>query len=267
MKKSKKTLLWKIIPPVPSYPSYLFGTMHVRDQRAFRGWQTLVDCIDTCAMFAAEYNLEEADVEQLQKATQLPAGLTIQNIVKPSTFKKLDNLVQQETDYDLSFFNHLSPLMLHNVLTESQLGKEEAEPLDAKLFETAQQLGKIMTGLESFEGQMAVFKKLDIQDQVKSLKDVALNFKKYKRDLNRTVELYLEGDIHKLLRKVKKTTGGMRRVLLYDRNIRMADNFEKLTLDGNLFAAIGAGHLAGKKGVLSLLKQKGFGIKPVLYLD
>lgn len=267
MKKKKKTLLWKVSHPERLLePNYLFGTMHVRDQRAFRGWDYLVECINSCQYFAAEYNLAEGDAALLQQATRLPNGLTLEQILRPKTFKKLQKIVQRETGHDMTLFNHSSPMLLHNVLTESQLGREENQPLDAKLFETAVALDKKLTGLESFEGQMAVFDQLAIEDQVKSLKDLAINFKKYKKDLHHTVELYLAGDIHKLLKKVKKTAGGMRKVLLFNRNIRMADNFEQISLDGSLFAAIGAGHLAGKKGVLHLLKKKGFIVKPIKYL-
>jgi uncharacterized protein YbaP (TraB family) len=268
MKKNKKTLLWKIIfPDKPLEPNYLFGTMHVRDHRAFRGWDYLVESINSCQQFAAEYNLAEGDATLLQEATRLPDNKTLDGILKPKIFKKLTKIVLRETGHDIALFNGSSPMLLHNVLTEAQLGKEENQPLDAKLFETAVALQKKLTGLESFEGQMAVFDQLDLYAQVKSLKDLALNFKKYKKDLHHTVELYLAGDIHQLLKKVKKTAGGMRKVLLYNRNIRMANNFEQIATDGSLFAAIGAGHLAGKKGVLHLLKKKGFTVKPVQYLE
>ena len=69
----------------------------------------------------------------------------------------------------------------------------------------------------------------------------------------------------KILKKVKKTAGSMRDALLYDRNIIMADRIEELGSQSSLFAAIGAGHLGGKKGVLRLLKQKGCEIIPVNY--
>ena len=112
---------------------------------------------------------------------------------------------------------------------------------------------------------MAVFGQLDLKEQAKSLKQLANNFGKYKQELKDTTNLYVEGDIYQLLKKVKRTAGGMRRVLLYDRNVRMAQKIIEIAKNGSLFAAVGAGHLAGKKGMLRELKKHGCTIKPILY--
>ncbi len=264
MKKEKNTLLWKVTTANIA-PSYLFGTMHVRDNRAFREIDFLKNRIAACQVFAAEYNLEDNDIERLQEATQLPEGCSLQSMMKPKHFEKLAKIVKKETAYDIALFNYKSPILLHNLLAEAYLGKEQDEPLDAALFSFAQQQGLELTGLESFEGQMAVFDKLDLKEQIKSLKDLAMSQKKYHKNLKKTTDLYVQGNIYKLLKKVKKTAAGMRKVLLYDRNIKMAEEFDKIAKSKSLFAAVGAGHLAGKKGVLNLLKKRGLKVKPVFY--
>ena len=43
----------------------------------------------------------------------------------------------------------------------------------------------------------------------------------------------------------------------------MADKIAEIISEKSLFAAIGAGHLGGKKGVLYLLKKKGFELRAV----
>jgi uncharacterized protein YbaP (TraB family) len=45
----------------------------------------------------------------------------------------------------------------------------------------------------------------------------------------------------------------------------MAERIIKLSADQSLFTAIGAGHLAGKKGVLRLLKKAGLKVVPINY--
>lgn len=264
MSKKEKTLLWKI-KGENIKTSYLFGTMHVRDARAFGGLDFLEKCINRCDVFAAEYNLEEGDAQKLQIATQLPEGITLASLLKPKRYIKLKNILAAETGYDIAMFNNSSPLLLQNVLAESQLEKEQDEPLDAALFTIAQRGGKKLAGLETFDGQMKVFERLDLKAQAKGLKDLVDNFKKYRKELKKMVELYVQGDIYKLYQKTKKTTKGLRKVLLYDRNLSMTKEFLHLAENQKLFAAVGAGHLAGKKGVLSLLKKEGFKVKPILY--
>ncbi len=53
------------------------------------------------------------------------------------------------------------------------------------------------------------------------------------------------------------------KVLLYDRNIIMANAIDSLARKGSLFAAIGALHLPGKKGVIETLRKMGYTVNPV----
>lgn len=53
------------------------------------------------------------------------------------------------------------------------------------------------------------------------------------------------------------------KVLLYDRNIIMANAIDSLAKKGSLFAAIGALHLPGKKGVIEKLRKMGYTVTPV----
>jgi Uncharacterized protein conserved in bacteria len=75
---------------------------------------------------------------------------------------------------------------------------------------------------------------------------------------------YAQGDIQGLYKSAKKDAKGMRKVLLYRRNRLMAKRFAEIASREPLFCAVGAGHLAGGKGMLRLLKNAGFSLRPVL---
>ncbi|MDC0231595.1 TraB/GumN family protein, partial [Aureispira] len=138
-------------------------------------------------------------------------------------------------------------------------------PLDNALYNFAESNKKILLGLETFQSQISVFTKIDIREQCRYLKRMTTNFKRFRRELHKSAELYIKGDIQELVKNAKKSIGSMRRVLLYDRNITMADRFISFASKQSLFAAVGAGHLGGEKGVLRLLKLKGYKIIPVIY--
>jgi uncharacterized protein YbaP (TraB family) len=265
MTNKKHSLLWEISGKEIAANSYLFGTMHVRDNRAFRNIEFLEKCIHNCSAFAAEFDLKDTDQQQLQEATALPNGSSLEDYLNPRIYKKLDRLLLKETGYKLRQLKYSSPILLFNLISEAQFQDDNPVALDNALYNIAQDADKDLMGLETFEEQMSVFSKVDIEDQCRSLKKMATHFISFKRELKKTSELYIQGDIQKLLKKSKRSIGGMRKVLLYDRNIIMADRFESFAKEQSLFAAIGAGHLGGKKGVLRLLKQKGYTIKPVRY--
>lgn len=265
MKKKKHTLLWKISGQKLKNPSYLFGTMHVRDNRAFRGIDYLKTCINSCDAFAAEFDLKDANTHQLQMAARLPEGKSLKDFINPRIYKKLDRLVFKETGQQLASFQYNSPILLFNLISEAQFKNDNQLALDSTLYNIAQEADKKLMGLETFKEQISVFSKVGIKEQCRSLKRIATNFKSFKKELKQTSELYIQGDIQKLLKKTKRSIGNMRQVLLYERNVLMAKRFEEFALEQRLFAAVGAGHLGGQKGVLRLLKKKRYKITPIIY--
>ena len=266
MKRSKHQLLWEVTGPNALPPSYLFGTMHVRDQRAFAGFDQVLGYLNQCTAFAAEFDFAEADPVRLSQATQLPESQWLSAQLSPAIYKKLDGVVRRELGQPLLLFDRLVPLLLVNYLSEAQLKEEQPEALDQALYQYAQATEKTLLGLETFEEQLAVFDQLDLKAQYRSLKLVATHFKRFRLGMRTTTAAYLRGDIWALLHKTQRSIGKMKRPLLYDRNWRMANRFETYSAQQPLFAAVGAAHLAGERGLLRLLKHRGFKLRSIAYL-
>lgn len=259
-------LLWEIQPPVDMAPSYLLGTMHVKDDQAFRGFERLLDYLEACSAFAAEFNFEEADPTQFTQAAALPPAQQFHRHLSPKVYQKLDQIVQRELGAPLHAFHALSPMLLINQLSEAQLGTERPQALDQALYAEAVTRQKQLLGLETFNEQLAVLGQIQLPEQYRSLKGIATHFKRFRRSIHAATAAYLQGDIRLLLKQSQRSIGSMRRVLLYERNRRMAARFAAFSREQTLFGAIGAAHLAGEKGVLRLLKQQGFRLRPVDYL-
>ena len=263
MNKKKKTLLWKIETKGIAEPSYLFGTMHVRDQRAFYYKELVESKILECEAFAAEMNLEEIDQAAMANSMDLPDGQTLRLLLKPKNYKKIDKLFQSQMGIPLSHFDTSQPLLITNILTERLLNAEMPLSLDATLQQFARQNEKITLGIETFDEQLEILSKISLEYQLKSLIWIAKNFKRFRKQLLKMTDLYATADIQRLFQSAKKNAKGMRKALLYDRNTIMAERISKMAKEQSIFVAIGAGHLGGKKGVLRLLKLKGLKIKPV----
>ncbi len=92
---------------------------------------------------------------------------------------------------------------------------------------------------------------------------IAKNPKSFRRNVISMNELYRKGELPRLHKKAKRSLGKMRKPLLYDRNIIMAERIAEIIVNRSSFIAIGAGHLAGSKGVLRLLKQRGIKVSRV----
>jgi len=261
MKKKKQTFLWKISHNEQN--SYLFGTMHVRDKRAFGALPILEEKINECEVFAAEFNLDDADAGQMNYHTLLPENQLLENLFKPKRYHALSTLFYKQTGMDISLLNNQKPFFVYQLLTETLFKEDMPFALDRYLYEHAKEQNKTLTGVETFAEQIAILNNISIQEQTTILNQTVRNFKKYRRQLKKLTDLYQSGNLSQLNKSARKSMGKLRKMMIDDRNFIMADRIAKMTSQQTAFVAVGAGHLGGKKGVLRLLKLKDIKLKPI----
>jgi uncharacterized protein YbaP (TraB family) len=267
MKKKKNSLLWKISGKNFSGDSYVFGTMHVSDERAFTFESLVKEKIKECNAFALEFNLETANTNITSDMMSLPDGLTLESMIRPKKFKKINERFIRFTGYDLRQFNRSLPMQITNMMAEVVLSKDRLKSLDESLFQFAKEEEKILLGIETFEEQLAIMAKIPVESQLKSMLKTFKSFKQFRKQVLKMAELYEMADIQQLYRSSKKSLGSERKLLLYDRNKIMAERIAFMASEQTIVCAIGAAHLAGKKGVLRYLKMKGLEIKPVKNIE
>jgi uncharacterized protein len=254
----KKSLIWRFNTEGSEKPNYLIGTMHVRDERAFQFEVAFKKAIAECSIFATEFNLDEAQSGAVQLSMFLPEGESLKTLMPNKLYQKINATLLKKTGVDLFQFDRFKPLAITNFLTESLLSNDRWLSLDETLWNFAKENDKILRGIETFDEQLAVLDKMTVADQLKGLKDTMHDLGSFRKQLTRMANLYEQADIEKLYKSAKKSAKGSRKLLLYDRNIIMADRIENLAAENSVCVAIGAGHLAGAKGVMRLLKRRGF---------
>jgi len=145
--------------------------------------------------------------------------------------------------------------------------------LDIMLARNAAEQGKPVHQLESLEEQIAVFEGMSEADQVALLRQAVDNYERMPLLVARLVEAYLARDLAGLWR-ISEESGGegaetkrLRAVfahrLLEERNVRMAGRSEARLREGGAFIAVGALHLYGDAGMLSLLEKRGYRVTRV----
>ena len=265
MKKQRQTLLWKIEGKKATENSYVFGTMHVKDRRAFRFKDEVEKSILECQAYAAEFNLEEATHNLSSDSMDLPVGQTLDQIIPPKKYKKIRKVFLKSTGLDIDFFKYSKPMLVTNMLSEAILSSDMPDSLDIHLWKFAKENGKITLGIETVAEQLEIMNKIPLDYQIKSLVSAGKNFSKFRKQILKLTTQYENGNLQQLYKTSKKGLGSIRKVMLYDRNFLMADRIDKIIKEQSTFIAIGAGHLAGKKGVLRLLKHAGNVVKPIFH--
>jgi len=99
--------------------------------------------------------------------------------------------------------------------------------------------------------------------QLDGLRAIGKNISKFRRKLFEVGVKYENEELTTLYKSTKKGSGGLSKILLFERNDLMADKFFKLSEKQPVFAAVGAAHLPGKMGILTNLKRRGYKVRPI----
>jgi uncharacterized protein YbaP (TraB family) len=115
-------------------------------------------------------------------------------------------------------------------------------------------------GLESIEFQMKLVDQTDIRTQALSI--LGTDMEKEYYDM---LKIYKQQDLGALFDLMYKTGDfvDMEEDMLIKRNDKWIPEIETQIKNESTFIAVGAAHLAGSKGLINLLRQKGYTLKPV----
>lgn len=262
MIKKRGCLLWEISGGSAKEPSYLFGTMHVKDARAFGRSEAVYEKIAACEVFCTEIALDELSFSSLANL-QLPRGQSLEQFLSEKKYAKLKQVLWKTFCLNLDQFRFLKPIVIANLIDERALENEMPEALDRHLWNYAQRLGKTCIGVETVDEQIDLLRKIPLEKQLHSLLSISRNISNQRKRVRTMTHAYEQGDIYRIYQMARRGSGELRRAMIFDRNRLMADRLAELLLQSSLFFAVGAGHLAGDKGLIRLIKKQGFRIRPV----
>ncbi len=255
-------LLWRIRHPAIDFSSYVFGTAHLRIRRLLDLAAMALPYLLECRRFAAEITLDAA-------ASTTPPVLTGQEQVRfanrftEKNWSKMRHLLLRSTGLDIDQWQGVPPIFIQQMIDERLLMPDAAHTVDSWLWQRARQAGMETAGLERIEEQMATLGKISEQDQADMLKTLIRRLPRHRKHLCQAVDRYLEQDIRGLYQLSRRGLGKYRRPFLFDRNIVMAEGIARMSREVPTFAAVGAAHLWGGKGVLRLVKHRGYRLEPV----
>jgi hypothetical protein len=180
-------------------------------------------------------------------------------------FSIFESFDARQGNVKLKFDSNGKPYTSNARASKSTYGDEDGMPqfLDAYFQQYCLNSGKEFYPLETIEFQLnAVSEVFDYSSY--DLEEGNLGALLSSRE--EMIHLYLEGDIYGLNDFVKTSLSIMPRyyqTLITDRNYGMVDSLDLILSEKPVFCAVGAGHLAGDKGIISLLGKRGYSVRKV----
>ena len=261
MKTSSPSCLWRLVFSEEK-TSYLFGTIHLPVDSVVWNKRYVYECISESDHYFGEMDLDEMAKTGMKGGNVLPKGMAISDLFSTiKSYNKVRNAIKKSFQVDIELFSHLKPLLFQHLL-DIAISGGEAGIMDQELLNYAKSCGKPIGGLETFKDQLNILNKIDLDYQLKLLKEIASNTKAYHKRIKQLIKLYSQQDIRKLYLTSVKAAGRYRNLMIYERNGKMADRIVKLD-PGKYFISLGVGHLYGNKGLLALLKREGVKMVPL----
>lgn len=269
----ENALLWEINGNGLEHPSYLFGTIHMIGKNDFFLPEGTQAVFEKSKMVTFEINLEEMN----NMAAMMP--LMMQAFMKGDT--SLQDLLSKE-DYrvvadhfekiglPMMFLDRIKPMFLSALTSEDAL-KMSQDPgeivsYEMEFMEMARKGGKTMAGLETAAYQMSMFDSIPYGVQADMLVESIQSGSSGNDQFQQMVDLYKNQDLFGLQEMLASDEEGIAKyedLLLIRRNRNWIPVMEKMMADQPTFFAVGAGHLSGEEGVIALLREKGFTVKPI----
>jgi uncharacterized protein YbaP (TraB family) len=250
------------LPGQPS--SYLFGTMHLDDARVVRLPPEVKSAFDGAGHVVLEIEMGPETMLASMSAMVLSDGRDLKAVIGDELYDRVVEAAAIRGLPEMAIRNY-KPWAIMTVL--SMPPPTTGQFLDMVLYQSAQLDGKPVSGLETVQEQIAVFESFSEADQIEMLRDTLDNQHHFTEIFEEMTVAYLQGDLAALM-QLNEQYGAedkalMERIqerLIDRRNALMVERMLPLLKQGRAFVAIGALHLPGERGVLSLLRGQGYAV-------
>jgi uncharacterized protein len=262
------TLLWRISGKNLQRSSYLFGTMHVLCAQDAHLSDSMKSVISRCDEIFFEINLDDImGMVQSLKYMRMINNRKLSDLLDSGDYRKVrDYFDRQGSILPFSMLERFKPLLISSLIEEDGLDCKVTNGMELVIQKEAHQHEKKIRGLETAEFQASLFDSIPYEQQAKDLVNYIDSMDYYKKSTLQLVEVYRNQDLNKIDSLTRVGDAGMTNyidLLLYGRNRKWVDSLESILPSRSILIAVGAGHLPGDQGLISLLRKKGYEVSPV----
>ena len=260
--QEKNSLLWEISENGLKQSSYLYGTMHVSKRIAFRLDDVFYHALEKSDVVALESDPDTwLDNDIGSGGMGQGNGFITQGFYTyPFAVK---NPKKEEIGAYLAFEDRRVNSILYRTNEYSQNFEEETY-LDMFIYQAGKKLGKKVIALENLEESSALVGRASLNAMKKKPDEWLQKMMQESNPMTILQDAYRDRNIT-MLDSIDKAmyTEHYRKNMLTIRNRNMATKLDSVMQNAKVFAGIGAAHLPGERGVIAMLREMGYTVKPL----
>lgn len=267
-------LLWKISGRGIEKPSYILGTHHAVPYTFCDTIPGLMKAFGEVGHVVGEFDMLKMDamtpqqMQNMQKMMMMPADTTMASLFSDAQMDTLDAYLKNTLGANLQMLSAMKPMTI--MVTVQQKMLMELIPdiasltgIDKYMQTLAAEKGKQVGGLETMEYQLGLLYGSSLQDQADALLDMVRrsNSKELLQELTAAYKTQNLDTLWKIFQD--QMTHLEYDALVKTRNLNWLEEMKRLLHAQSALYVVGAGHLPGDAGMINLLREAGYKVKPV----
>ena len=273
-KALENALLWKVESKDNNKPSYVFGTIHIIDEADFFLPKGTEKALQSSEKVVFEIDMKEMNdvsaVMGMMGKIFMKDNKTLSELMSPEDYLMVSKFFEKK-GLPLFMLERMKPMFL-TIFTYGDFQPEDMKngklkSYEMEFMEMAKREAKPTGGLETIEFQINIFDKIPYEVQASMLLDaIKTGEGKEASELESMVKMYKEQNIEMMVSSISEegqSVSGFEETLLTERNMNWIPLMAEEMKRQPTFFAVGAGHLAGRNGVIHLLRKNGFSVRPV----
>ena len=272
-------MLWKL-SDADGHTLYLFGTIHVGDERSAAVLEKLSPLLLSCDALAVEfdavaYQQDLSAVMADYRQFVYPDDSTVRDHMPEELYERCAALLTEAKAYS-PLLDHYNLAMWSNLVesaalvTQSPLQADDA--MDLMLIQRAYDNKLPVLDVESASFQMKLLNSFPEELNLLMIRSVLDGLDSYGESIDALYTAWLKGDYDEFLALFTAEDGeeelseaeralveDYNKAMVEDRNLGMAEVASGYLRSGDtVFMAVGTGHLVGQRGLVQLLQDLGF---------
>jgi len=266
-------LLWKISGRGIEKPSYILGTHHAVPYTFCDTIPGLMKAFGEVGHVVGEFDMLKMDamtpqqMQNMQRMMMMPADTTMASLFTQAEMDSLDTYLKNTLGANLQMLSSMKPMTI--MVTVQQKMLMEIIPdiathtgMDKYMQTLAAEKGKQVGGLETMEYQLGLLYGSSLQDQADALMDMVRrsNSKELLQELTAAYKTQNLDTLWKIFQD--QMTELEYDALVKTRNLNWLEEMKVLLPTQSTLYVVGAGHLPGDAGMINLLRDAGYKVKP-----
>lgn len=242
-------------------PVYLFGTIHMAVSAKNDLDPVVWDSFTSSKELVLELDPTKVNPMAMMARALDPKGTPLDQQLTPEEWEVLKSNVKTMPE---AMLKQAKPWFAQMLL--SLAGVDPSTAMEMELIAHANEAGMQIGALETLDDQLNA---IESTSDIDALKEAIEKVDEGKAQMKELIAAYKAGKLTKFVElfEADMTDPTSTDALLKNRNEAWVPQIEKMLERGNIFIAVGAGHLYGEHGLLTLLEKRGHEATRILGSD